>query len=479
MISLPGTGAGQLDRLGKIASDFEFARPARLLAGSSREGLIRLILRRVFAFLGLAIPIFGQYAGPAILSRGDAPAAFLDTTISFRPYFELTGVYDTGLAGVGVNQAGELGNASAAGIQFAGGISGSHSWRHTQVGLDYKGDINHYNQTTYFDSTDQSLLFSLRHQFTRHLYVVFRQSAGIYSQNYGLPGLPQSIAYDPSQTFIPTTNFFDNRTEFFNSQLQAVYQRSARLSFSFSGSGFFTRYRANSLYGVTGASAQGDVQYRISRRSTIGVAYTFQQYAFNHVFSGTDIHGLAGTYSVRISKSLEFSGYGGVMRVETKFIQDIPVDPAIAALIGITESPQVIYSIRYVPNVGLRLSKTLRNSVAFISADRTIIPGNGLFLTSTNTSVGAGYTFTGIRRWSFNANVGRNLSNSIGNVVGHYGDYSGTLSASRQIAHGFHAVAYFSARQYDSPAFAQYNRLIYEGRIGFGWTPGAISLRMW
>jgi hypothetical protein len=42
-----------------------------------------------------------------------------------------------------------------------------------------------------------------------------------------------------------------------------------------------------------------------------------------------------------------------------------------------------------------------------------------------------------------------------------------------------HAVLSFSARKYQSPDFSLYNRLIYSARLGFGFTPGNIPLRMW
>src|SRR5208283_2921103 len=121
-------------------------------------------MRRLAAILGLAVPAFAQYAGPAILSRGEAPASMAADQIDFRPYLTITGLYDTGLAGVSVNSQGEIGSLSSPGLQFAGGVSGVHSWKHTKVGLDYHGDINHYFKTTYYDSTDQTLLLGITHQ---------------------------------------------------------------------------------------------------------------------------------------------------------------------------------------------------------------------------------------------------------------------------------------------------------------------------
>src|ERR1035441_371969 len=43
----------------------------------------RLNLLLGFVMLGLALPAFAQYAGPAILSRGEAPAAMAAPTVDF------------------------------------------------------------------------------------------------------------------------------------------------------------------------------------------------------------------------------------------------------------------------------------------------------------------------------------------------------------------------------------------------------------
>ena len=442
-----------------------------------------MILGRVFALLALSAPVFAQYAGPAILSRGDAPAGISATAVSFRPYFEISGIYDTGLTGAGLNAQGELGSTSSPGVQFAGGISGNHSWRHTTIGLSYRADINHFEKATYFDASDQSLLLSVKHQFTRHIYIDLRESAGMFSTDSGLTALQQAVSYDPAQSTLPTTDFFDNRTLYLSTQADLIYQRSARLSFDFGGDGFIDRRRSTALYGVTGSSARGDVQYRLSRRSTIGANYTFTHYSFTRVFSGTYIHGFSGTYAIQLTRHLEFSGYAGVSHIDNTLEQVVPVSPVIAVLLGITSGLAVSHTLSYIPDGSGRLSEQFHNGVAYISGGHTVTPGNGLFLTSTSTNASAGYTFTGVRRWSFAATVlyikAETVGETVGGVAGSYGGTNITVSASRLIAKSMHVVAAFNANRYDSPNFSLYNRTIYSARLGFGWAPGDVPLRVW
>jgi hypothetical protein len=125
-----------------------------------------------------------------------------------------------------------------------------------------------------------------------------------------------------------------------------------------------------------------------------------------------------------------------------------------------------------------RLSDTMRRGVASISGSRRVTPGSGLFLTSTVTSGNASYSYTGLRSWSFTASAEYSRAKSIGNVLGTYEDTSGTVSMSRQIGRWVHLVASFSARQYASPDFPNYNRLIYSARLGLGFAPGDIPLRI-
>jgi hypothetical protein len=217
----------------------------------------------------------------------------------------------------------------------------------------------------------------------------------------------------------------------------------------------------------------------LSKRSTIGAGYTYSKFSFLGVFSATDNHSAIATYAIQITKTLEFTGFGGFMRSETKFLRPVAIDPAIAIIIGRATGTLIVHRIDYSPNVSARFSRTFRRGVAYISGGHTVTPGNGLFLTSTSTNVSGGYTYTGLRRWSFNAQAGTDRSQSLGNVVGEYGSTSGSVAMSRQLRHGLSLVGSFNARKYSSQDFGLYRRTIYTAQFGLGYTPGDIPLRIW
>jgi hypothetical protein len=155
------------------------------------------------------------------------------------------------------------------------------------------------------------------------------------------------------------------------------------------------------------------------------------------------------------------------------------VDPAIAAMIGLSNLQQISYSRSLIGSGMGRLSYTMKRGVAFVSGGRAVTPGNGLFLTSTTTSFTGGYTYTAMKSWSASANAGYNRSTSLGNFIGAYGGYNANINISRQVARFTHAVLTFNARKYESPDFNAYNMWSYGVRLGLGFAPGDVPLRLW
>jgi hypothetical protein len=439
-----------------------------------KSGLVLLVLLTPL----LVVPAWAQFSGPAILSRGEAPAAMAAPQVDFRPFIELGGVYDTGLAGVAVNAQGQPLNDSSEGASVIWGISGSHSWHHTTVGLDYRGSLTRYNLKEY-DYIDQSLLLGLTHQITRNIKVKLRQSAGIVNHDFGPLGLRQSVPFDPSTADVPITDYFDNRTLYLTSQADLQYQRTARLSFDFGGDGYVIRRSSTALYGTTGISARGDAQYRLTRKSTIGAQYNFEHFFYPGLIGSADAQGVSGTYAIRFSRWAEFSAYAGFLQVNSTFERSVPVDPVIAALLGISSAPEIVHNIYYTPNMAGRLSRTFHNGVSYVSGGRSLSPGNGLFLTSTITTFMAGYTYTGLRRWSMGVQGGYDTARAIGTVTGNYNDNFENATLSREISHAVHFVMSYASRQYRSPQYQNYNRMINEARISIGYSPGDIPLRVW
>jgi hypothetical protein len=429
--------------------------------------------------LGIAHVAYGQYAGPALLTRGEAPGASARPSVAFRPFVEIVGLYDTGLTAVTLTESGELKSQASAGARLTFGIGGTRRWRHTDLGITYRGSISHYIKQHYYDSMSHSLLLGVNHEFSPRIRVSFSEAAGMFSRDFGLLGMPDTSLFDPSTASVPTTDYFDNRTIYFTSLARLIIQRTSRLSFALGGQHVLNRRRSKALQGVSALTATGDVQYRLSRRSTLGANYTFTHYLFTNSFGSADIHTASGAYAWAFSPHAEFSGYLGVMRPEIKSLQNAPTDPVIAALLGISQSAQVIHSVSYSPTFGARISRQIRNSIVYLIASHGITPGNGLFLTSTSTTASGGYSYTGLRRWRAGASVNYSRSRSLAGFVGRYDSAAATALLSRRLTHSIYFTSSYSVRRYASPNYSNYGRVVQEAAAGFGFAPGDTPLRFW
>jgi hypothetical protein len=396
--------------------------------------------------------------------------------IDFRPYLRLSGIYDGGFTGVSADP--NAGN-DLYGVEASFGVYGLHRWKHTSLGLDYRGTLTHYTQRSSYDSTDHTVSLGLTRQTSRHTVLSLRESAGTYARSFGMFSYGGMGTYDPTMGYLPTNEYFDNRTNFLSSHADLTYRKSARLSFNFGGDFFAVHYRSRALYGMNGASARGDLSYRITRHSSLGLGYTFSRYRFSQGIGGTDTHSLVGTYGIRLGKNVEFSLYGGAVRAESQFIRLVGLDPAIAALLGTPMQLALAYRLDHAVNAGARLLRSFRHSSLSFGAARGITPGNGIFLTSAVTSATADYSYTGLRRWNVGCSAIYSRADATSDLTGNYSNFSGGLGATRQLFRGTHLSLRLDARQYDSNTYSRYTRVLYRATVGLAFTPRNIPLRLW
>jgi hypothetical protein len=446
------------------------------------------LLRALVVMFGLAVPAGAQYAGPAILSRGEAPAAMSTPTVDFAFSLSLTGNYTTGLLGVATNSQGQLQSTNGVfGYGATVGLSGSHRWRHTTFGVQYSGSFYDYPTATYFAGLSQGLSLGLTHQFSRHVLFTLREAAGWYTQfPPATVSLNSSVPFDPSQSNIPTTDFYDNRTIYSSTLANFTYQATTRLSFAFGG-GYFTDLRRSAdLYSAKGEVATADAQYRLSRRLTVGGTFGYDHFAFSGGVGGSDIYSGTVSLSARFTRWTELSLFGGAARVASSFEQVVPINPAFLAILcpsGIVQTcnlPNTLAisnNLFWAPDFGIRLSRSFQRGVAYLAGGESITPGNGLFLTSRMESASAGYGYSGLRKWSLNAGVVYARALSLGNIQGGYGGLSGTFAMSHELFSHISFVASFYATKYQSSSFSPYNRLIYTASIGLGYSSKNIPVR--
>src|ERR1039457_6059969 len=96
--------------------------------------------------------------------------------------------------------------------------------------------------------------------------------------------------------------------------------------------------------------------------------YSFIHYSFTGIYGTTDSHIAGATYSVILSRSTQFSATAGIARYENTFVELVPIDPAIAAIIGISSAQRVSYQAHIIPNLSGRLSPPVPRGTIFLHA---------------------------------------------------------------------------------------------------------------
>src|SRR5260370_10788414 len=109
-----------------------------------------------------------RYEGPSILSRdrslvGERSGKLLD----YRFYGEVTGIYDSSLIPVATNQAGNLIRSNGSfGVEAGFGITGTRTWHHDKLAVDYHRAYRHFANNSYFYGIDQFVNATYTHEFS-------------------------------------------------------------------------------------------------------------------------------------------------------------------------------------------------------------------------------------------------------------------------------------------------------------------------
>ncbi len=418
----------------------------------------------------------GEYSGPAILSRGETPGLQNAAPIAFRPYVGLSGIYDTGLLSVGLTPSGTIPTTDLYGVELNLGAYTYRTWKHTTLALDYRGNFRHYSNSIW-DGTDQFLSLILTHKPSKRVTFSLREQAGTYSQNYLLSAPLGGL--DPNFLQIPQNDIFDNRVIFLSTSADMTYQLSARLSFDIGAVGSLVRRQSSALFGVTGAIAHGDLQYRVSRHSTIGGDYRFTHYDYTEGFGNTNIQSVGFNYSTQFSPHVQFSARVGGARVQSLSLAEVTLDPAIAALLGESVAVQAANLVNYVPDIQARLTDSMRRSQFSLAYFDAVVPGNGVFVTSRSNSGTASYSYSGVRYWNFGADATYGRMSALVQSIGAYTTYGGGIGITRELGKGLHTVLRLDARHYDIAGSSMFAHTEYRATLGLAFSPGDLPLAIW
>lgn len=425
-----------------------------------------------------------EYTGPAVLSRSySINQALVPEQVKWNESFGVSAVYDSGITST-VSTGGTPGAASdLTGTRVNWAFSGRHYFKRDVVSLSYSGNWSQYSGYEAYNGTNQNLSASLSHVLTRRLRLNLGGAGSVMSLNSILEGQTagsQTIANINLGTS-PNIQIFDYGSKQVSFQADLTFQQTSRLSYSLGGSYFGIEQNAAFLLGMTGQQARADVNYRLTRKTTVGTYYSHSSYLYSSGFGDSGTNTFGGIYSYAFNKTTQVRFRGGISEIQSVGLVTVQINPVIAALLGEKAGVIDAYSSFKTSDISAQLVKDFRHgTTASVAFAHGVTPGNGLYQTSVMESMSAGMTMKVFRSYNLGIAIGRDmLEAGIQALVSNFGTYEdeyATVSLSRSYRRGVGLTFALAYRHFNLEAagFAQ-NQLSITS--GFSWGSG--NGRLW
>ena len=124
------------------------------------------------------------------------------------------------------------------------------------------------------------------------------------------------------------------------------------------------------------------------------------------------------------------------------------------------------------------MSRRFERSSLTLDADTGANPGNGVYLTSRQTSAGFNYSYTGIRRWTLGSTAYYSELSTLGQSLGKFKNYQGGVGATYKMANALHMEFRYDYRHYttQNDFFKKNSDRI---SLGLAFSPGETPLPIW
>jgi hypothetical protein len=419
-----------------------------------------------------------NYQGPGILSRGVGDLGSRSgEQLDLRYYGGVSGVMDTNLALFATDAKGNLIRIhNLYGIEAEGGVYGVHSWKRSQLGLDYKGTYHRYINQDTFRGSDQSLTLGYTHQSSQHLVLDLRES--VTSLTLGSSQVADAASSDPNSTFTPALLLFDSRTNFLQSSAFVTWTQSARMSYSAGGAGFLTDHRAQSQWNSWGYDVTGSAMRRLSKSTSVGATYVHSHFEFPKGFSRSDSNAYQGVYATGIGRFWTFTLEAGATVTEVENPFTFALDPITATLLGQSTITGRAYKRTIYPSGLGSLKRRFRSATLGFNYTRGLNSGNGAYATSRLENAFMSLSYNGIRKLNLGVDGGYYRLTAIGQNLGLSAQYSASAGFTYNLGHAIHLSARYDLREQQIDA-ANYRRTSSRAQIGFLFSPGSLPLSLW
>jgi len=346
------------------------------------------------------------YSGPAVLTRSYTLARPMDaTSIKWTGSLGFTYSWDDGDAPGLVNGSTGFVSAKASAVGLNLSLTGRHRWKRDLIGLSYTGNYSRYfAQNTFYNLSglNNSLNLDYAHIFSRRFQFHLVESVQDLSQNYPLenPALqPGSSVANINLSTSPSIQLLNNTVHQSSTQAGVTYRQTARLSYDGTVSYFIIGQTEAGLTGMRGQQYSGDLNYRLTSRTTVGAYYTYTDYNYSHGVSHATSNGGGLIYSYAINRHMQLRTRFGVSQIKSTAYETIALPPELAAILGRGDSLINASSNFLTTDVSGQLIRDFGKSrTASLAFARGESPGNGLLLTSVQETATAGYSSVFFRR---------------------------------------------------------------------------------
>ena len=337
------------------------------------------------------------------------------------------------------------------------------------MSLEYKGKRRQYTNNTIFNGSDHFLNLQFSHTLRRHLVLDFKETAGSTTLANG------SFAFLPltnTDLFaVPANELFDSRTNYLQSRVDLLWQKTARLSFEIGGEGFLVRRAAFALAGLNGYSARADIAYRLTRRQTISATYKHTYFDFQRSFGDSQIQAVALAYSAALSRKWDFGVQFGGSHVNTLGLTQVTIDGRNLAIVSFSRA-------LLVPLAEAQMIRRFDRSDLTLGYSSGVTPGNGVYLTSRQTAGTAQYSYTGYHRFTTALNASYNQLSTLGQSLGKYTNLQGGGGVTYKLIRATHLELRYDYRHYttQNSFFKKNSNRV---SIGLAYSPGEKPLAIW
>ena len=418
-----------------------------------------------------------EYSGPAVLSRSYSINQLV--TPKQLTWSESVGVstsHDVGIGQPGPNGAvGAGGTLQGTTVNWS--MSGGHTFGHDTLHIGYAGSMAYYPDSSLYTGANHSLSATYAHVVSRRISLGMSFSGSVFSANAALqsPAVgPETIA-NANLATSPSIAIFDTGSKQMNIGANLGWQLNSRLSFTYSGSYFGVERNSAALLGVSGKQAGASGNYRLTRKTTIGASYSYSQYVYPHGSETSDVQSVSLIYSYALNRSTQVRFNGGLSREESLGLQVVPINPIIAALLGVSSGVIDAYQSYRGTNVSAQLIHDFRKGrTASFSYARGITPGNGLSQTSQQETMSLSGGARIFRTYGLSARLSRDSLTSLTQNVGQYRTETAQLSISRAYKKGVGVNFSINYSYFEIASFASLRNQLFISS-GFSWS----SARLW